>query len=295
MPNAQPSITARNVATAVTAAWQRTSNNPSTLEIPLGTVATLALHTQITDRPERTPSDLGQLARADLLRELSETWARVWLDQPYLVQIASPLHRWLDDEASDETVRAIRAVRDAANQAGLPHLVDRRHGVPAVDALGFLVTELRPASSRQHLGEFYTPPEVAELMAALTMPELPAPGRLFTDPTAGTGGLLAATANRIRALGGDPAHYGWELADINHLSVACAAANAIMWGLGGKVLVYRADTLAPGDHRAAAVTTRAQVLKHHRGVVRTARLAALLTRETTPAPAGTFVEYVAAS
>ncbi|GEM_PF-1051930 len=281
MPNAQPSITARNVATAVTAAWQRTSNNPSTLEIPLGAVATLALHTQITDPAEHSPGDLGRLGRGDLLRGLSETWARVWLDHPYLVQIASPLHRWLDVEVSDETVRAIRAVLDAAYHAGLPHLVDRRRGVPAVDVLGFLVTELRPAQARQLLGEFYTPPEVADVMAALTMPELPAPGRLFTDPTAGTGGLLAATANRIRALGGDPANYGWELADINHLSVACAAANAIFWGLGDNVLVYRADTLAPGDHRAEAVTMRSEVLEHHRTVVRAARLVALLAHQTT--------------
>lgn len=278
MPNAQPSITARNVATAVTAAWQRTSNTPSKLEIPLGAAATLAFHTQITDPAEQSPGDLGRLSRADLLRGLSETWARTWLNHPYLVQVASPLHRWLDDEVSDETVRAIRAVLDAAYHAGLPHLVDRRHGVPAVDVLGFLITELRPARARQHLGEFYTPPEVADLMAALTMPELPAPGRLFADPTAGTGGLLAATANRIRGLGGDPANYGWELADINHLSVACAAANAILWGLGDNVLVYRADTLAPGDHRGDAVTMRSEVLEHHRTVVRAARLAALLTQ-----------------
>ena len=158
MLNAQPSITTRNVATAVTAAWQRTSNNPSTLEIPLGTVATLALHAQIDGRSERPACPLAQLDRADLLRALSETWARTWLDHPHLVQIASPLHRWLDDEVSDETVRAIRAVFDAAHHAGLPHLVDPRRGVPAVDALGFLVTELRPARARQHLGEFYTHP-----------------------------------------------------------------------------------------------------------------------------------------
>jgi hypothetical protein len=85
------------------------------------------------------------------------------------------------------------------------------------------------------------------------------------------------------------------LVDINHLSVACAAANAIVWGLGDHVLVYRADSLAQGDHRADAVTMRAQVLEHHRTVVRAARLAALLTPRTqddVSAPAAAFAAAV---
>ena len=44
----------------------------------------------------------------------------------------------------------------------------------------------------------------------------------------------------------------WELADINYLSVACAAANAVFWGLGDNVLVYRAD---PGKDVATLVQT----------------------------------------
>lgn len=281
MPNPRPTTIARVIAAAVAAAWQRTSNNPSTLEIPLGTVAALSLHCVIADQPEQSTRALAQLDGADLLAVLEETWAHMWLAAPYLVEIASPLRRWLDDDVSNETIRAVRAVVDAAVGAGLARLIDPRRSSPSVDVLGYLSTELRPARARQHLGEFYTPPEVADVMATLTIPELPPPGRLFTDPTAGTGGLLAATANRIRALGGDPAAYGWEMADVNHLSVACAAANAITWGLGDHVLVYRADTLAPGDHRGEAITMRAQVLGHHRDVLRAARLAAVLTGPTS--------------
>ncbi|MDH6284301.1 N-6 DNA methylase [Prescottella agglutinans] len=283
MPDPRPTTTARDIAAAVTDAWRRTSNNPSTLEIPLGTVAALSLHCLVADQPAQSTRALAQLDRSDLLAVLEETWARAWFTQPYLVEIASPLRRWLDADVSDDTIRSVRAVLDAAVSAGLPRLIDPRPGTPVVDVLGYLSTELRPARARQHLGEFYTPPEVADVMATLTIPELPAPGRLFTDPTAGTGGLLAATANRIRALGGDPGDYGWEMGDINHLSVACAAANAITWGLGNHVLVYRADTLAPGDHRAEAIATRTAVIDHHQSVVRAARLAALLTRQPTAA------------
>lgn len=276
MPNVQ-SPTARKIATSVAEVWHRSSNNSSTLEIPLGIVATFALHAQHRDSADHSPCALVQLDREDLIAALRATWALTWLSDPYLVEIASPLHRWLDDEISDETIRTIRVILDAAHTAGLPSLVDPRGSVPAFEVLGFLVTELRPARARQHLGEFYTPPEVADVMAALTLPELPTPGALFADPTAGTGGLLAATANRIRILGGNPRDYVWEMSDINHLSVACAAANAVIWGLGVNVLVYRADTLAPGDHRAEALATRAGVLEHHRTTLGAARLAVLLT------------------
>ena len=77
-------------------------------------------------------------------------------------------------------------------------------------------------------------------------------------------------------LGGEPADYRWELTDLNYLSVACAAANALAWQLGDQVLVYRADTLSPVDSRGAAVEHRAGVLEHHSTVVRVARLAAML-------------------
>lgn len=274
MSDTRPSTIAHEVAVAVTAAWQRTSCNPSTLEIPLGTVAALTLHGRTRHGPG---CGLAALDGAELLAALRETWARTWLVHPYPVQIASPIHGWLDADPAEETVRAVVAVTRAAYTAGLERLTDPHHGGAAVDLLGFLATELRPARARQHLGEFYTPPEVADVMAAFTLPDLPQRGRLFTDPTAGTGGLLAATANRIRQLGGDPGDYGWELADINYLSVACAAANTVIWGLGDHVLVYRADTLAPGDHRGDAVRRRAQVLEHHREVLRAARLAAILT------------------
>lgn len=239
--------------------------------------------------PQPADRGLADLDRDALLTAFRETWGYLWLAHPYLVDAAGPLHQWLDNDVPDETVTAVRAIIAAVTRAGTPHDAEL-----AVDILGFLVTDLRPAVARQRLGEFYTPPQVAEVMAAMTIPTLPPAGQRFTDPTAGTGGLLAATANRIRALGGDPADYQWEMVDLNYLSVACAAANALAWRLGDQVLVYQADTLSPVDSRGDAIAHRAGVLEHHRTVVRTAPLAAMLTHRAA-GPAAETSTVAAAS
>ena len=107
-------------------------------------------------------------------------------------------------------------------------------------------------------------------MARLVNAELPDPGQAIHEPTAGSGGLIRAAAQNIRRLGGDLAQYTWAMGDIDSLAIACAATNAIVWGLGDNVLAYRADALAEPGATKRAIETRQAVLDHHRAILRAA-------------------------
>lgn len=223
-----------------------------------------------------------KLSDEDLVSKMRRIWAMRWLEQPYLVETAGILHRWLEDELNPRTLAAVRRVVVTVLRAGLLDVTGSEDPARRCDddVLGVVLTLMRAAGARAALGELHTPPDVAELIACIAGPknatsELPPRGETIADPAAGTGGLIRAAAESIRRLGGDPAEYGWFLCDINPLAAACSAANAITWGLGIDVLVHCGDTLAEGDGYSAAAEARARVLEHYRAVVRTAQLAAL--------------------
>ncbi|GDY49387.1 hypothetical protein SVIO_000100 [Streptomyces violaceusniger] len=58
-------------------------------------------------------------------------------------------------------------------------------------------------------------------MARLTLEDEPRPEQWFDDPAAGTGGLLRATAQRLRETGRDPGDFGWALNDVDPIASAC--------------------------------------------------------------------------
>jgi hypothetical protein len=112
-----------------------------------------------------------------------------------------------------------------------------------MDVLSWTLTELRSPGARQRLGEFHTPPQVSQLIANITVDGLPPAGERFLEPAGGSGGLFRALAQRLRELGGDPADYEWVLIELDGLAAAAAAVNAIVWGLGSRVVVARGDAL----------------------------------------------------
>ncbi|MBF6333501.1 N-6 DNA methylase [Nocardia transvalensis] len=265
---------ARPIAEAVAAAWRRHSHTGERIEIPLGTVAALALLEVAAPAAPRLPSQWRDLDAADTIDALRMIWGVFWVTEPYLVEVARPLHDWLTDDHPRETLTAVRTIIDTSFQHGLLDLTG--HADPAlrsdVDLLGAVLTELRAPGDRQHRGEFHTPTAVADILAAVTLSDLPPEATTSDEPAVGTGGLFRATAQRIRALGGDPQQYAWSMTDIDRLATACCAVNAAIWGLGPDVLIHRGDILTEPDGLEKAEELRRRVLAHRDSEIRCALL-----------------------
>ncbi|MFJ6781249.1 N-6 DNA methylase [Streptomyces yangpuensis] len=249
---------AHDIAEAVEAAWYG-AHGGNRLEIPAGVVAALALWPQRGPDAPLAAHWWLDLNDDDFLAALRECWARWWIQRPDLIDRATPLHRWLEDENPERNrMQAVRAVARAALTGGLLHLTSAAPdfgGNVNADVLGAVITVMRSHGARDALAEFHTPPEVSELMARMLLTDKePTPGMKFNDPASGTGGMYRAAAQCLRDRGLNPHDFGWAMTDIDPLAAAGAAVNAILWDLGPHVLVACADTLVEGDPyvRAAA-------------------------------------------
>jgi type I restriction enzyme M protein len=114
----------------------------------------------------------------------------------------------------------------------------------ATDMLGqayeWLIAKFAAASGKGG-GEFYTPAEVGQLMAALLEPE---EGDRIYDPTCGSGGLLLQCLSRAERQRVNPRSlfvYGQEL---NPETWAIARMNMLLHGAGDAADIKLGDTLA---------------------------------------------------
>jgi hypothetical protein len=250
-----PHAHAFELAEAVSSAWHR-AHGGSSIEIPIGTVAALALW------PLRGPDAYLaadwwlSLDDAELLAAFRECWARMWIMRPDLIDRATPLHKWVDDEKPDaRRAAAVRAVVEAAITNGLLHLTtsDDPDLRSTTDVIGTLLTVMRSEGAHDALAEIHTPPDVAYLMARMLLDDMPLePGMKFDEPAGGTGGMYRAAVQVMRERGIDPHQFGWSLTDIDPLAAAGAAVNAILWDLGPHVLIGCGDTLHEGNVHARA-------------------------------------------
>ncbi|WP_411142285.1 N-6 DNA methylase [Streptomyces sp. x-80] len=250
-----PHETAFEIAEAVSYAWHHAQGGAD-IEIPIGVVATLALW------PLRGPDAYLaadwwlSLDDSQLLTAFRECWARWWIVRPDLIDRATPLHKWVDDEKpGPKRALAVRAVVEAALTRGLLHLTGSSdpYSRSTTDVIGALLTVMRSQGAHDALSEFHTPPEVAELMARMLLEGMSLqPGMKFDEPAGGTGGMYRATVQVMRAMSIDPHDFGWSLADIDELAAAGAAVNAILWDLGPHVLIACGDTLHEGNLSAKA-------------------------------------------
>ncbi|MEU6562525.1 N-6 DNA methylase [Nocardia nova] len=263
-----PEQKARRLAEMVTQAWRSTYHDTSRLDIPLGVIATMALVRLSDPRALRavTAWTSPELDDADLIDTMKSHWSLVWHRQPYLMEIARPLHDWLREDILDrDTVAAIRRVVNVALRYGISEFTG--HPDPAsraeADVLGAVLTELRAPADRRRHGEFHTPGPVSDMIAKIMLGELPPPGGKILEPAAGSGGMVRAAAQQIRALGGDPASYCWMLTDIDRFATGCCAVNTILWGLGPRVYIHCGDALTQADGGfAAAAQMRRDVIAH---------------------------------
>ncbi|MEU3783371.1 hypothetical protein [Streptomyces sp900129855] len=84
--------------------------------------------------------------------------------------------------------------------------------------------------------------------------------------------MLRSVAQHLRERGLNPHDYTWIGNDIDRLSTACAAVNAILWDLGPKSVIWCGDSLATYDAGLTqALAERTAVIEHRNNVVEQAR------------------------
>ncbi|MFB0617262.1 N-6 DNA methylase [Streptomyces sp. AGS-58] len=246
---------------SVSTTWHR-AHGGNRMEIPLGIVATLALWPQ-KGLPRTLAGFFKGLDAQQVLACVREVAAYWWMRRPDLIDTASVLFSWADEEdrfTKNELAAILATWRAALDHHVLDHT---GHLDPAwnteVDLMSWTVTALRHNAARQGLGEYHTPPEVCDLMAAQIIgrdPEAVSDGMSFLDCCAGTGGMMRSAVQLIRGWGKDPARMTWFAQEIDPLAAAGCAVNFIVWGMGPRALVACGDTLAEGDLWNRAVEHR---------------------------------------
>ena len=108
------------------------------------------------------------------------------------------------------------------------------------DAYEYLIKQFADATNKK-AGEFYTPRSVVRLMIEIVDPQ---EGETVYDPACGTGGMLLAAVEHVRARGGDPrTFFGRIYGQEKNLTTAAAARmNLFLHGLEDFV-IERGDTL----------------------------------------------------
>jgi len=107
------------------------------------------------------------------------------------------------------------------------------------DVIGTIYEKIIPPKERHDLGQYYTPPEIVELITRMTVQE---PDDKILDPGCGSGSFLVAAYNRLKKLkeeaGGSPSHselldqiYG---IDINRFPAHLSAINLALRDLNAE-------------------------------------------------------------
>lgn len=108
------------------------------------------------------------------------------------------------------------------------------------DAYEYLIKQFADATNKK-AGEFYTPRSVVRLMVDILDPK---EGETIYDPACGTGGMLLAAVEHVRAAGGDPRTFFGKLhgQEKNLTTAAVARMNLFLHGIEDFV-IERGDTL----------------------------------------------------
>ncbi|MFE7277935.1 N-6 DNA methylase [Streptomyces sp. NPDC057623] len=252
---------ARKIAENVIDAWHR-SHGGSSIDVPLGTVAALALLRQ----PPNTGNGLADWIVSRPPHELPQFFKEIylghWISRPDLINRALRLHDWAwNPDPDPQQLRAVHALTHSALNQGLLDLTG--HNDPYMraesDVLSPLLTGLRHKSDKKWRGEYHTPPSVTDLLANMLVDkDFAQPDMAIREPAVGTGTMLRSVAQRLRDLGLNPHDYLWYGNDIDALAAACAAVNTIIWDLGPKSFIGCADSLALEDGGYAKTLTEAK-------------------------------------
>ncbi|QCX82205.1 N-6 DNA Methylase (plasmid) [Streptomyces sp. YIM 121038] len=258
---------------SVADAWYRACGS-SRMDIPAGVVAALALWPTKT-RGAAGARHLSSFIAAQpprvLVQGYAEVYASTWMRRPELMDVAAPLFRWTEEDLGSQELRGVAAVTQAALRAGV--LLYTGDSDPYfrsdIDLMSWTITNLRHRSSRKGLGEYHTPPDIADLMARMLLDPgaVRASGESFNEPTAGTGGIFRSMAQTLRERDVDPHKHTWVMQELDPIAAAGAAVNTVVWDLGPRAVVVVGDSLAEGDlSRQAFAHQRA--MQAHRDSIR---------------------------
>lgn len=109
------------------------------------------------------------------------------------------------------------------------------------DALGQLYMELGIQS--EHVGQFFTPPEISELMARLLQgrdfeAKLAQPFVEVSEPACGAGGMILAFSKLVIEAGHNPAEKMWaHCQDIDRTAALMCYVQLALWNIPGVVVV----------------------------------------------------------
>ncbi|MFF9478043.1 N-6 DNA methylase [Streptomyces sp. NPDC014733] len=267
-PN-DPHAHAHKIADNVLDAWHQNFGG-SSIDIPLGTVAGLCLLRNLPGVADLvlnlTPEQLPQL--------LKEIYLGHWIKRPDLINRAIRLHDWAwNPSPAPQQLRAAHAVTRTAINTGLLDLTghDDPQRRAEADVLSPLLTNLRHKSDKKWRGEYHTPACVSDLMANMTIDEDSAkPGMTICEPAIGSGMMFRSVAQRLRDLGLSTHDFGWYGNDVDSLSAACAAVNAIIWDLGPRCLIGCANSLTRDDDYAKTRTEALEAFEERDRHVETA-------------------------
>lgn len=114
-----------------------------------------------------------------------------------------------------------------------------------IDVLGGLYMELELAN--EHAGQFFTPPEISELMARMTYGDAirNIEGEFITlsEPACGAGGMVLAFVKVMLSHGHDPGRRVWVMAqDVDRLAALMCYLQLSLWNIPAAVIV--GNTLA---------------------------------------------------
>lgn len=152
------------------------------------------------------------------------------------------------------------------------------------DILGPLYMELEVASRDQ--GQFFTPPEVSNLMAEMTWSDQQISDRPFVtlqEPACGAGGMVLAFVKSMIDRGHDPSRKLWtQCIDVDRLAALMAYVQLSLWHVPGEILV--GNTLS-WEHRERWLTP-AHMLGNWSAKLAARENDQVTTRATEPVTAG---------
>lgn len=268
---------ARAIAEKVIDAWYR-GYGGSSIEVPIGTVAALALLRQPLETGTALTDWILNLQPNELPRLFKEIYLGHWLNRPDLIDRAVRLHDWAwNPDPDPQQLSAVHAVTSAALNTGLMDLTgaDDADWRSQSDVLSPLLTGLRHKSDKKWRGEYHTPAGVSDLMArALVDADNAKPGMSFMEPCIGSGGMFRSTAQRLRELQLNPHDFRWLGIDIDPLSAACAAVNAIVWDLGPATVIGCGNSLLDSTRTEAVEEARSSIEFRDEAVAKATTIAA---------------------
>jgi hypothetical protein len=284
-----PRDAGQRLGEAVAETWHASSWGGYRIDIPVSIIGGLALF-PIKGHTEDVARVISDSSDWQLLQGFREIYAHTWAGRPDLGARMAPLMGWLTEDGVEEKACTVRRVTETALRHGILQLTGHPdpYNRADTDVMSWTLTSLRSPGARQGLGEYHTPPELCEVMAAILVgDEPPEKGLRFHEPAGGTGGMFRALAQHLHHLQADPADYEWALNELDPLSAAGAAVNAIVWGLGPNVVIACGNTLAEGDlheqarrERLHLFEERDQILGYLTAVEAAAEAFALVDRLT---------------